>query len=269
MKSSKECAESVLRRRDEHLAEKKRNRGIAIRSVSAAACVCIIAGAIFLAPRKGSDAPVYVDESTGGNTEGTRFYEETSLVLNPEGRIIVSYTTSSSSMTASDWVIQPPGKGEVYIFPDLQKARDEFRDEDVRYLVFIDVLDGDARYVLDEEREAEYARLEGLGYTREVSIYADGEQVSGSSAFNLTEEQLANFPVSAEYGYIIRFTGEEISLEDGESGSEDSPRDLGFVSMSDGSVCLIVDTGGTVAEEKYVDRADSDTVSEALSDDLG
>lgn len=255
MKSYKECAESVLARRDEYLKNESRRRSVIARTASAFACVCVAVGIAAVSPwsRKEVDVPSVSDteiEQTEIETVGATDSDKTA-------QIVVSYTSSEMG----DWRIPPPTMGEVYVFPDLDKARTVFAGQGVKFLVFIDIIDENEQYLLEEEKEAEYARLEALGYeSADIYVAEPDAAFRQSRAFNLTEEQITDFAASEEYGYLLRFTGED---EDNLKG------EIGYLTCEDGSVCIVLDQDGETALEKYADRPASEDVNGTFSDDLG
>lgn len=259
MKSYKECAESVLARRDEYLENAKRRRAIAVRSASVAVCICAAAGIVAVSPWSRKEVDVPPVSSTG--TESDWAENDTTVTTESESdktaQIVVSYTSSKMG----DWIIPPPAMGEVYVFPDLDEARTAFAEQGVKFLVFIDIIDGHERYLLEEEREAEYARLEALGY-ESADIYVAEPDVTfrQSRAFNLTEAQIANFAASEEYGYLLRFTGED---EDNLNG------EIGYLTCEDGSVCIVLNRDGETSLDKFADRPASESETVTYSDDLG
>lgn len=259
MKNYKECAESVLARRDEYLKNSQRRRGIAVRTMSVFACVCVAVGIVAVSPWKYVEVDVPPVSNTGTESDWTESITTVSKESETDktAQIVVSYTSSEKR----DWLIPPPAMGEVYVFPDLDKARTVFAGQEVKFLVFIDIIDENERYLLEEEKEAEYARLEALGCESADMYVAEPDAAFRQSrAFNLTEAQIANFAASEEYGYLLRFTGED---EDNLKGT------IGYLTCEDGSMCIVVNRDGETELEKFVDRPALETETVTHSDDLG
>lgn len=105
-----------------------------------------------------------------------------------------------------------PKPGTYFCFVDVNEARKHYAGRDVEFLLAFDLFkgeDGNER-VSQEELQAEYQRLAGLGFRfyeveawtyRDVGVREYYTVVMGA----FTEEQLADFPASPDYGYAFHF----------------------------------------------------------------
>lgn len=156
---------------------------------AAAACLCLIAAVAAIAARllAGSISP----------------------------KIVSGYPSAASGC----YVVPQPG--EYFCFVDVDEAREHYAGRDVSFLLAFNLFKGgdvDER-ISAEELSAEYQRLTELGfqfYEMEVWTYRDAMEKEYYTAVVgvFTEEDLAAFPASPEYGYTFHFVynGDHSSL---------------------------------------------------------
>lgn len=105
-----------------------------------------------------------------------------------------------------------PTPGTYFCYVDVDEARAHYAGRDVQFLLAFDLFkgeDGNVR-VSPEELSAEYQRLADLGYQfyeAEAWTYRGaGDKEYYTVVVGLfTEEQLAAFPASPDYGYAFHF----------------------------------------------------------------
>lgn len=144
--------------------------------------------------------------------------------LRPVGNLVDTYTTAIVSgypgNTGSQYTVPRPG--EYFCSVDVQEAREHYAGKDVVFVLAFELFkDGSVQPgVTEEERRAEYRRLAELGFTlceAEAWTYrGEGEREYYTVVVGaFTEEQLAGFPVSPEYGYHFHFVynGDHSSLD--------------------------------------------------------
>ena len=107
----------------------------------------------------------------------------------------------------------PPSPGKTTYTLEVGKAREEYKDENVVFLLNFEIFKGGTgteRNLSDEERNAEYQRLIDLGYelyTAEYWTYkGEGEKDYSTAVVGyFTESDLVHFKTNPEYGYMFRF----------------------------------------------------------------
>ncbi len=161
-----------------------------------AACLCLaVLAAVLFRSNPASDLPLVVSQ-----------YE----------------ATSSSSYRA-------PEPGEYYCFEDVNKAREHYAEENVRFLLAFDLFKSANERLSDEEKNAEYQRLIELGYKLYQTEYwtykGKGEKAVHPIVVGLfAEEELATFNANPIYGYAFHFVtngdGSNISIEESDSVPE-------------------------------------------------
>ena len=108
----------------------------------------------------------------------------------------------------------------------MNEARKEYAGKEVSYLLSFDVFKGGEDRMSIEELSEEYQRLSDLGYKLYYvedhwTYYGDNQKQYVPVVVGLfTEEELANFQASEQYGYAFHFEtngdGSPVSVE-GES----------------------------------------------------
>lgn len=168
---------------------RKRGKKILISIVSAAACLCLILTTVFILNRPKSDKNY---------------------------TIINSYRIKTGDNSGSSACYAAPEPGKTVITTELQEAIEEHKDdEDVRYFIRIDIDYGNApggkkQNITDEERLADYERLNRLGYdlyeTEIWSFRGKGEHYWFKVVMGLlTKDQILNFSTDERYGYFLDF----------------------------------------------------------------
>ena len=163
-----------------------------------AACLCFVAAAIFAVPH------LYGDHTI------------------KDGAVISEYSSGS----IIDHSYAAPAPGEYYCFVEVNEARKEYAGKEVSYLLSFDVFKGGEDRMSIEELSEEYQRLSDLGYKLYYvedhwTYYGDNQKQYVPVVVGLfTEEELANFQASEQYGYAFHFEtngdGSPVSVE-GES----------------------------------------------------
>ncbi|MBQ9112741.1 MAG: hypothetical protein IJY08_04085 [Clostridia bacterium] len=125
------------------------------------------------------------------------------FMLNNDNRMIASYKGSTNSCYST------PAPGEYFCFTDVNEAREHYKGKNVTFLLGFSIFGTDT--LTEEQLNAEYQRLAGLGYKLyrvedHWTYYGHGQRryipiVVGA----FTEEQLADFDVNPKYGYTFYF----------------------------------------------------------------
>lgn len=131
-------------------------------------------------------------------------------------QVVSGYKTTAGN--SNSYVAPEPG--QWFCFVDVDEARKVYAGNDVEFLLAFDLFPEDGKALSEEEKNAEYQRLAGLGYQLfEVEYwdyYGDGQKATHSIIVGLfTEEQLTHFNVNPHYGYAFHFVynGDHSSLK--------------------------------------------------------
>ena len=158
--------------------QRKKKTPLWLKWGALAACLCLIAGAIFLNP----------------TTHDGR-------------RVISEYHTNSSGSYAT------PSPGEVKFTSEVRDAREKYDGENVTFLLAFSIFKDDGEQIIalsEEERIEEYQRLISLGYelyTAECWTYQGKDEKKHYTVVvgYFTESDLSLFRGNPEYGYMFYF----------------------------------------------------------------
>lgn len=136
-----------------------------------------------------------------------------------DGSIISDF--NSGSVVDNSYVA--PAPGEYYCFVEVNEARKEYAGKDVTFLLSFDVFNSGEERMSIEELSEEYQRLADLGYKLYYvedhwTYYGDNQKEYSPVVVGLfTEDELANFKASEQYGYAFHFEtngdGSPVSIE--------------------------------------------------------
>lgn len=183
--------------------EPKKSRPAWLRWSAAAVCLCIaVVCAVF-----------FFSGSDGSGTSGP--VGEPPLIISQYKGVAASYIA--------------PEPGEYYCFVDVNRAREHYAGQNVKFLLTFDLFKGDDEILSEEEKKTEYQRLTDLGYRLYETEYwtyrGEGEKVFCPVIVGLfTEEELTDFDINPVYGYAFRFVtngdSSSISVEESDLATE-------------------------------------------------
>lgn len=228
MKNYNQVAEDVLRRRDEYVAERRKQIKMVRRATSVVCCLSLVvligvgvskSGLFNKVPETNIDDSIQIgekdvihDENNGENIED---------VINPTTEHTTESTMGSDriivggSLEGASACYRLPEAGEYNCFIEVNEAREFYYDEDVKYLLRVEIFSG-INHLDGEEFTTEYDRLLEKGY----ELYYNVLDLEGGEEQHIiigcfTESQLESFSVNEQYGYIFRFAqiGDDSQLE--------------------------------------------------------
>lgn len=166
---------------------KKVRKPVWFKWAAMAACLCLVVAAVLTFR---TNSPTIINEYNGGTS--------------------ISYT-------------ETPTPGEYYCYADVAEAREHYLGKNVTFLLAFELFGNSD--ISDTERNAEYQRLVDLGYQlyeTECWTYSENGEKEYLNIIvgAFTEEELSNFDVNPNYGYVFYFAsngdGTGISVDESE-----------------------------------------------------
>lgn len=203
MKNYNQIAEELFERREVYNAAKKRKQKLVKRTAAALSCVCIaVLAAVVFSQNIASDTAGSKNSNANGSAvseDGNKTSAELKTVT------VTEYKSGGDSST--DY--RAPENGDYYCYMDVEAAREHYRNKDAVFVLAIDIF-SDEDAATEEQKKAEYKRLEELGYTfYEIESFTyEGKGIKVPETVllvQLTDGQLEAFEPSPEYGYAFRF----------------------------------------------------------------
>jgi hypothetical protein len=222
MKDYEEMAKSVLSRRDQYVAERRRQRK---KAASVLSCVCLAALVGVGAWRFGalSNDGDTVDNGIMPASEereessdfggGVATFSIGTADRNPAGYSVPTMISMfGETKMASDIAVN---NGGVLFSDALTGAMAQYGDK-AKYRVIVELFsDGAAIDCADDAGMAEMERFYAAGYTVAFESYNDGYVDHNYFTLHATLEQLENFPAAERYGYCVMLYGERMEITDG------------------------------------------------------
>ncbi|MBQ2927978.1 MAG: hypothetical protein IJD98_05325 [Oscillospiraceae bacterium] len=219
MKSCNEMVNSIIERRDRHVAKQKRKRTMIIRTAASMCCVCLVAlfgfgmwqGGMFVAT-----PPARLDDSI--NIGEKDYITPDDLHANvgnypnhysPDGseKAMISSFNVTGTLSAS---YVTPQNGKFGFSIPLREAMNEYEDS-VMYRVVVDMFSNKKQLSSDSiQIHDECTRLSNIGYVVAYETIFDGESYHYYFTLHATHDELTNFIANENYGYFMFLYDERV-----------------------------------------------------------
>lgn len=227
MKNCDEMVNSLLKRREQYNAEKKRRRTMLTRTVTSMCSVCLVAllgfdmwhGGIF----RTTPMDQTIDDALYPGVKDTFDESKSESSLNSEISQNTGNHPSNYIPKGNEWTIISSFDGDnmsaSYVTPEngkfcfstpLQMAMDEYGD-DVLYRVFIDVFSNNELLAPDSKQvKEEVERLSNNGYIVAYETYFDGTSYHYYFTLQAKLKELTEFNAKENYGYFMFLYDERV-----------------------------------------------------------